>query len=174
MDDAPRHGDEILDEVYAELHRLAGHYLAGERRGHTLQATALVNEAWMRLRDRAAVDREHFLALAAQAMRRVLVDHARKRDRVRRGGGEWKRVTLDEPLVNGGARELDLVELDDLLQRLEQHDARAVKVVELRFFGGLTIEETATHLGVSTGTVDNDWYAARLWLGRELRASNGD
>jgi RNA polymerase sigma-70 factor (ECF subfamily) len=166
--DAPRH-PELLPLVYDELHGLARHYLRGERAGHTLQATALVNEAWLRMGDRSSVDRQHFLAIGAQAMRRVLVDHARKRDRVRRGGGQWQRVTLDEPLTPGGACDFDLVEMSDLLDALAERDARAAQVVELRFFGGLTIEETARVLDVSTGTVDNDWFAARAWLSRELK-----
>ena len=113
-------------------------------------------------------DREHFLTIGAQAMRRVLVDHARRRGRDRRGGGAWQRVTLNA-VTPGLPEDLDLVELNDLLERLTERDERSARVVELRFFGGLSIDETAAVLGVSSGTVDNDWYAARAWLRRELK-----
>lgn len=162
-------GAALLPFVYDELRRLAAAYLAGERSNHTLQATALVNEAWLRIGERSAVDREHFLALAAQAMRRVLIDHARTRDRDKRGGGAWQRVTLAEPVTPGGTTEVDILEIHEVLERLAARDARAARVVELRFFGGLSIDETARVLGVSSGTVDNDWFAAKAWLGRELR-----
>ena len=154
--------------VYQELRGLAEHYLAGERPGHTLQATALVHEAWLRLGERSALDREHFLAIAAQTMRRVLIDHARGRQRDKRGGG-WQRVTLGEPVTPNGGREFDVLVIDELLQRLAERDARAAQVVELRFFGGLSIDETAGVLGVSSGTIDNDWFAAKAWLARKLR-----
>ena len=164
---------ELLPLVYDELRRLAQRYLTSERREHTLQATALVNEAWLRMEGRAVVDREHFLAVGAQAMRRVLIDHARRRKRDKRGGSDWQRVTLAEPVTPGGSPDIDLLELHDLLESLAARDARAARVVELRYFGGLTIDETARVLGVSSGTVDNDWFAAKAWLGRELRGRAG-
>jgi len=160
--------DRILPLVYKELHRLAERFLSRERHGHTLQATALVNEAWLRVGERSDIDKEHFLALGAQAMRRVLVDHARRRGRLKRGG-QWQRVTLAEPATPDGSCDVDLVEINDLLDRLAKRDERAAKVVELRFFGGLNIAETARVLGISRGSVDNDWFAARAWLARELR-----
>lgn len=164
----PADASDLLPLVYDELHRLADHYLVEERQGHTLQATALVNEAWLRMGDRQPVDREHFLAIGAQAMRRVLIDHARGRDAAKRGG-RLQRVTLGEPLTPGGGAEVDVLEIDEALQRLAQRDPRGARVVELRFFGGLSIDETARVLGVSSGTIDNDWFTARAWLRRELR-----
>ena len=170
---------ELLERVYDELRGLAEHYLGRERRDHTLQPTALVHEAYMRMVGREVSrddERQHFLAIGAQAMRRVLVDHARGRNRDRRGG-TWRRVTLDVPLhgstTSEPANELDLVELSALLDRLAERDERSARVVELRFFGGLSIDETAAVLGVSSGTVDNDWLTARAWLSRELRKETG-
>jgi len=160
--------EQLVPLVYDELHRLAKRFLSRERHGHTLQATALVNEAWLRVGEHSDIDKEHFLALGAQAMRRVLVDHARRRGRLKRGG-EWQRVTLAEPVTPGGSRDVDLVEINDVLDRLAKRDERSAKVVELRFFGGLNIAETARVLGISRSSVDNDWYAARAWLARELR-----
>lgn len=161
----------MLPLVYDELRGLAAR-LMGQRGGHTLQATALVHEAWLKLarRERAGDGwdgRAHFLAVAARAMRQVLVNHARDRGAQKRGG-EAMRVTLDEAI---GAVEVDAVEvlaLDDALQRLAQLDPRQAKVVELRSFGGLSIEEVATALGVGLTTVKADWRFARAWLRREF------
>jgi len=156
--------------VHDELHRLAHVYMARERPGHPLQATALVNEAYLRLTDSSRVrwqDRAHFLAVAAQLMRRVLVDFARDRQSQKRGG-DWRQVTLDEGLILGGEPNVDLIALDEALQRLGALDPRKVQVVEMRFFGGLSLEDAAEVLGVSTDTIGRDWNAAKAWLLREL------
>jgi len=156
--------------VYDELHRLAGAYMARERPGHPLQATALVNEAYLRLTDSSRVrwqNRAHFLAVAAQLMRRILVDFARDR-RSQKRGHDWQQVTLDEGLVLGGEPNVDLIALDEALRRLGALDPRKVQVVEMRFFGGLSLEETAEVLGVSVDTIGRDWNAAKAWLLREL------
>jgi RNA polymerase sigma factor (TIGR02999 family) len=158
--------------VQQELHRLAARYMAGERPGHILQATALVNEAYVRLVDWKDVrwqNRAHFFAMAAQIMRRVLVDVARTRNRAKRGRGQ-QHVSLSEAAELAGASDVDLVALDDALQGLEALDPRQSRVVELRFFGGLSLEETALVLGVSVATVRRDWSLARAWLYRELSA----
>ena len=156
--------------VYDELHRLAHVYMARERPGHPLQATALVNEAYLRLTESSRVrwqDRAHFLAVAAQLMRRVLVDFARDRLSQKRGG-DWRQVTLDEGLILGGEPKVDLIALDEALQRLGALDPRKAQVVEMRFFGGLSLEHAAEVLGVSTDTIGRDWSAAKAWLLREL------
>jgi len=145
-----------------------------ERAAHSLQATALVNEAYMRLVDNRRVqwqDRSHFIAMSARLMRRILVDHARARRYQKRGGGA-QRVTLVDDLAGSDERPHDLVALDDALEALAQVDERRGQVVELRFFGGLTVEETAHVLGVSTDTVLRDWKLAKAWLLRELRGSD--
>jgi RNA polymerase sigma factor (TIGR02999 family) len=150
--------------------------MAGERAGHSLQATALVNEAYLRLINAQDVpwrDRAHFLAVAARVMRRILVDHARARHYQKRGG-DAVRVTLDEALVVAREPDEDFVALDDALTALEAVDARKSQVVEMRFFGGLTIEETAEALQISRDTVKRDWNIAKLWLLRELRAGTND
>jgi RNA polymerase sigma-70 factor, ECF subfamily len=167
-------GDEAALEtltplIHHELHRLAARYMAGERPGHILQATALVNEAYMRLVDWKDVqwqNRAHFLGMAAQIMRRVLVDVARTRNRGKRGHGQLH-VSLSEA-DEMSAQSIDFVALDDALRSLEALDARQSRVVELRFFGGLSLEEVAHVLGVSVGTVRRDWSLARAWLYREL------
>jgi RNA polymerase sigma-70 factor (ECF subfamily) len=146
--------------------------MAGERAGHSLQATALVNEAYVRLinaHDVAWHDRAHFLAVAARVMRRILVDHARARRYQKRGGGDAVRVTLDEALVVASEPDQDFVALDEALTALAAVDARKSQVVEMRFFGGLTLDETAEALQVSRDTVKRDWQMAKLWLLRELR-----
>jgi RNA polymerase sigma factor (TIGR02999 family) len=156
--------------IHDELHRVAARYMAGERPGHILQATALVNEAYVRLVDWKEVrwqNRAHFFAVAAQIMRRVLVDVARTRGRAKRGRGQLH-VSLSEAADVADARSVDLVALDDALKSLEALDARQSRVVELRFFGGLSLEETAHVLDVSVGTVRRDWSLARAWLYREL------
>jgi RNA polymerase sigma factor (TIGR02999 family) len=170
------HGDaaalaKLMPLVHDELHRLARREMRGERPGHTLQTTALVNEAYMRLIDVRRVewqDRAHFFALSARIMRRILVDHARSRNYIKRGGGT-RQVSLDEALVVSEACNDDLVALDDALQALAAVDARKSQVVEMRFFGGLTVEETAEALHVSPETVMRDWQFAKVWLLRALR-----
>jgi RNA polymerase sigma factor (TIGR02999 family) len=170
---APR-GDDRLDELtelaHAELRRLARRYLAGERPGHTLQPTALVNEAYLRLAAGQPVDwqnRAHFVGVAAHQMRRILVDHARKRHRAKRDGG-GVRVTFDEQLPVADERGHDVVALDEALEKLARLDPRRSRIAELRYFGGLSVEETAEALSVSVATVMRDWRLARAWLQREL------
>ncbi len=159
--------------VYEELHRLAHHYMSGERAGHTLQTTALVNEAYVRLIDWKSVrwqNRAHFFAVSAQLMRRILVDFARTRGYQKRGGGA-RPVTLDDAAVVTDDKGADIVALDEALLALAKLDERQSRVVELRFFGGLSVEETAEVLKVSPGTVRRDWSLARAWLHRELAVS---
>ena len=155
--------------VHEELRRLAHRYMERERPGHILQTTALVNEAYMRLVDYKRMqwqDRAHFFAVSAQVMRRILVEHARKHNLKR--GGDVQHISLDEAAMVGADRPTDLVALDDALNTLAKLDARKVQVVEMRFFGGLSVEETAEVLGVSTVTVIRDWNTAKAWLYREL------
>lgn len=162
--------EQLLPHVEAELRRLARGYMLRERREHTLQTTALVNEAFLRLTDARRVrwqDRAHFLGISARLMRRVLVDHARARGYRKRGGGA-QRVALDDALVASADPGLDVVALDRALEALAQVDDRKSRVVELRFFGGLSVEETADVLHVSPDTVKRDWRLAKLWLLREL------
>lgn len=162
--------DKLMPLVYDELHRLAHRYLSGERAGHMLQTTALVNEAYLRLIDASRVqwqNRAHFFAVSAQLMRRVLVDFARARQYQKRGGGA-QQVSLEEALVVSVDRGDELLALDDALTTLATADERASQVVELRFFGGLSIEETAEVLGISPETVKRDWSWAKVWLLREL------
>jgi len=163
--------DELMPIVYQELRRLARRYLRGERVGHTLQATALVHEAYLRLVDQQAIpwqSRAHLFALAAQMMRRILVSHARDRKRLKRGGVQT-RVTLDNVVDSASARAIDLVALDDALRALATRDEQQSRIIELRYFGGLTIAEAAAVLDVSPATVKNKWTLARAWLHRELR-----
>ncbi len=170
-----RRGQEGADErlvhlVYAELHRMADRFLRGERAGHTLQPTALVHEAYMQLVDQRRVDwqsRRHFFSIAARAMRRVLVDHARGRLRQKRGG-KRERVPLEDVAGLGLERLPELVALDDALGALARIDRRKAAVVELRYFGGFTAEETAEILEVSVPTVGRHWRLARAWLYREI------
>jgi RNA polymerase sigma factor (TIGR02999 family) len=162
--------EKLTPLVYNELHRLARRYMGRERPGHTLQTTALVNEAYVRLVDWKNVqwqNRAHFYAVSAQIMRRILVDFARARDYAKRGGGAHK-VSLDEAAMISGARGRDFVALDEALNALAELDDRQSRVVELRFFGGLSLEEIAEVLNVSVGTVRRDWSLARAWLHREL------
>jgi RNA polymerase sigma factor (TIGR02999 family) len=157
--------------VYEELRRLATHYMKGERAGHTLQATALVNEAYMRLIEVRQIqwqNRAHFFAMAATLMRRILVDSARARGYQKRGGGA-PMVSLDEALVVPSGPANNLVALDEALTALANVDQRKSRVVEMRYFGGLSLEETAEALHVSRDTVKRDWKMAKLWLLRELR-----
>jgi RNA polymerase sigma-70 factor, ECF subfamily len=156
--------------VYRELHRAARHYMAGERTGHTLQATALINEVYLGLIDARRMDwqnRAHFFAVCAQLMRRILTDFARSRRYQKRGGGAAP-MALDEALVVGSQPDSDLIALDDALKRLALVDERKSRVVELRFFGGLDVKETADLLKVSSETVARDWKLAKLWLLRDL------
>jgi RNA polymerase sigma-70 factor, ECF subfamily len=167
--------DQLTPIVYDELRRLAGHYLRRERTGHSLQATALVNEAYLRLVDYKRMrweNRAHFFAVSAQLMRRILVDHARRHN-LKRGGGV-QHVGLEDTAVLGGGRHENLVVLDDALQALTRIDPRKAQVVELRFFGGLSVEETAEVLKVSPVTVMRDWSTARTWLYREMGGGAGD
>jgi RNA polymerase sigma-70 factor, ECF subfamily len=174
-----RRGDEsalerLMPLVYEELHRLARQCMRRERAGHTLQTTALVNEAYLRLANSSRVqwqDRAHFFAIAAQLMRRVLVDEARKRLNQKRGG-EFTRIEIDAVQLNSQPREFELLALDQALERLAEFAPRKCKVVELRFFGGLSIEEAALVLGVSTDIVKREWRTAKLWLLQELRTTD--
>jgi RNA polymerase sigma factor (TIGR02999 family) len=162
--------DELIPFLYAELKRMAAAQLRAERPGHTLQATALVHEAYLKLVDQRQVNwqnRAHFFGVAAQVMRRILMDYARGRAREKRGGDVHK-TSLDEALVVSYDRTYELVEIDQALGRLEALDRRQAQVVEMRFFGGLSVEETAEALGVSAPTVKREWAMARAWLHREL------
>ena len=163
--------DAMLAALYDELHAMAARQLRRERAGHTLQPTALAHEAFLKLVDQRSVawaDRAHFMALAAQAMRRILADHARRRHALKRGG-DAVRVTLVESEVPGAGGDADLASLDAALDRLAALDQRQARIVELRFFGGLTVEETAEVVGISPATVKRDWQVARAWLYRELQ-----
>ncbi len=162
--------EHLVPLVHGELRRLARREMRRERAGHTLQTTALVNEAYLRLVDLSRVqwqDRAHFFAMSARLMRRILVDHARARESRKRGGGA-RRISFDEALVVSDERGADLVALDDALQALAAFDDRKSRVVELRFFGGLGVDETAEALHVSPETVMRDWRLAKVWLLREL------
>jgi RNA polymerase sigma factor (TIGR02999 family) len=164
--------EELIPLVYDELHRLAHRYMVRERPDRTLQTSALVNEAYLRLIDAGRVswqNRAHFFAVSSNLMRRILVDFARKR-RSRKRGGEARKVELDEGFVPSPTRGADLVALDEALEALAEFDPRKAKVIELRFFGGLTPEETAEVLQVSPDTVYRDWRLAKVWLFRELKA----
>jgi RNA polymerase sigma factor (TIGR02999 family) len=163
-------GAVLINAVYAELRRVAGSYLKRERAGHSLPPTALVHEVYLKLIDQRRVqwqNRAQFFAIAAQQMRRILVDHARARGTAKRGGGVTVPLTNIDPAVDPVA--IDLIALDGALERLAQMDPRQGRLVELRFFGGLTVEETATTLGIAPITVKRDWALARTWLYRELR-----
>jgi RNA polymerase sigma factor (TIGR02999 family) len=162
--------DQLMPAVHQELRRLARRQMRGERQNHTLQTTALVNEAYLRLIDLSRVkwqDRAHFFAMSARLMRRILVDHARSRRYQKRGGGVSD-LTLDEAVVVAPERGADLVALDDTLEAIASVDARKSQVVEMRFFGGLSVDETAEALHVSAETVMRDWRVAKVWLLREI------
>ena len=168
--------DELLPLVHQELHRLAHRHLGRERGGHALQTTALVHEAYLRLIDQKEVqwqNRAHFFAVAATLMRRILVDHARARQYQKRGGGA-QQVTFDEALEVSDERAAEVVALDEALTALAEFDERKSRMVELRFFGGLSIEETAEVLGVSPGTVMRDWTLAKTWLQRQINKRGQD
>lgn len=190
MDGSPEHGseitlwlhewglgkesafDELMPIVYAELHRQATSYLRRERIGHTLQATALINEAYLKLIDQREVNwknRAHFFGIAAQAMRRILVDHARARHRNKRGGNaEDLSLEAAEFATSSNGTTVDLIGLDEALTRLAELDERQSRIVELRFFTGMSVEETAEALRISTATVKNEWRTAKAWLFQEL------
>jgi RNA polymerase sigma factor (TIGR02999 family) len=163
--------DRLMPLVYTELRAIANRYLSRERNDHTLQSTSLVHEAYFRLIDQRQVqwqNRAHFLGIAAQMMRRILVDHARHEHRLKRGG-PLPSLSLDAAVaVATPAREIDLLALDEALDRLAAIDAQQSRLVELRFFSGLTIEEAAVALGISTGTVKREWSTAKAWLFREM------
>ena len=166
--------EQLIPLVHEELRRLARRHMAHERVGHTLQATALVNEAFVRLIDVRQVkwqDRAHFFAMSSRLMRRILVDFARSKGYQKRGGGAQK-VSFDEALFVAREPGQDLVALDDALNALAAFDARKAQVVEMRFFGGLSVEETAEALNVSVDTVMRDWKLAKAWLLRELKQSS--
>lgn len=162
--------EQLAELLYPELRRIAGRLMRRERHGHTLQPTAVVHEAFLRLVEQETVewqDRAHFLGIAARVMRQILVEHARRHGALKRGGGA-DRVTLDEAFMPKDDLSFDLLALDEILTRLAAIDPRGAQVAELRIFGGLTVQETALQLGVSPRTVNNDWTMARLWLAREL------
>lgn len=162
--------EKLLPLVYEQLRALAAEFLRGERRNHTLQPTALVHEAYLRLIDQTQVkwnDRAHFFAVAARAMRRILVDHGVARRAQKRGGGA-PALRLDSDTAPATMREIDPVILDDALKALAELDERKAQVVEMRFFGGLSVEETSEALSVSVSTVEADWRMAKAWLSREL------
>ncbi|HZO84150.1 MAG TPA: sigma-70 family RNA polymerase sigma factor [Verrucomicrobiae bacterium] len=168
--------DQLMPVVYRELHRLARRRLDRENDGHTLQTTALVHEAYLRLVGQKKAqwqNRAHFFAIAAQMMRRILVDYARSRDSAKRGAGA-PQVSFDEMLAAPTGRAADVVALDQALTTLAQFDERKSRMVELRFFGGLSIEETAEVLGVSPGTVRRDWTLAKAWLQSEIQKDDKD
>ena len=172
-----RNGDqaalnELLPQVYTELRRLANHYLRQERPGHTLQPTALVHEVYLRLLGGKEIDwqnRAHFFGIAAVRMRRILVEHARGRQAAKRGGGEYLvSLTETEEIAGADKHDVNLLVLDGALRRLEAFDAQKAGIVELRYFGGLTIEETAEVLNISPATVKREWRMARAWLRAEI------
>jgi RNA polymerase sigma-70 factor (ECF subfamily) len=173
-----RQGEEdatakLIGAVYAELRQVAARAMRNERGGHTLQPTALVNEAFLRMAQGAGVDwrdRAHFFGVAAHVMREILVDYARKKGAAKRGGGV--RVTLDDSLAIAEDRLGEVVAIDEVLDRLAALDARQAKIVELRFFAGLSVEESAEALGISTPTVKREWASAKAWLHRELTQGN--
>ncbi len=173
--DSPSASGKLMAQVYEELRGLAGSYLRRQSASHTLQPTALVHEAFLKLVDQTSVQwngRAHFFAVAAKAMRQVLVDHARAKNADKRGGG-WGRVTIDQAVMPGapgsaGGTEVDILALNELLDKLAELDPRQAQVVELRFFGGLTVEEVSLVLGVGKTTVEEEWRMARAWLSKRL------
>jgi RNA polymerase sigma factor (TIGR02999 family) len=168
--------NQLMPLVYQELHRLARHYMRREQVGHTLQTTAVIHEAYLRLVDQRKVrwqNRSHFYAICAQAMRRILVDHAKGQRRAKRGGGAAQ-VSLEEVANLAQDRATDLVAVDELLQQLQVFDSRKSQVVELRFFGGLSVDETAEVLKIAPITVMREWKLAKAWLYRELNRKEGN
>ncbi len=167
---------ELIPQIYDELRRLASFYLQSERVDHTLQTTALVHEAYLRLVDQKQVEwsnRNHFFGVAAQMMRRILVDHARKHVSLKRGGS-FARISLEQAAVFSRERPRELITVDELLTRLASLDPQGSRIVELRFFGGLSLEETAEVTGLSTATVRREWSAVKAWLTREIRKLGND
>jgi RNA polymerase sigma-70 factor, ECF subfamily len=167
---------KLVPLVYAQLRRLAGHYLRGERPGHTLQPTALVHEAYLRLTELKEIDWQnstHFFAIAAQMMRRILIDHARSHLSEKRGGG-WYPIEMETVSIASRQPSEQLLALDEALERLSELDRRQGQVVELKFFGGLTEDQAAIILGVSTRTVKRDWRLAKAWLYQELKAQSSE
>jgi RNA polymerase sigma factor (TIGR02999 family) len=168
--------NQLMPLVYQELHRLARHYMRREQVGHTLQTTAVIHEAYLRLVDQRKVrwqNRSHFYAICAQAMRRILVDHAKGQHRAKRGGGAAQ-VSLEEVANLAQDRATDLVAVDEMLQQLQVFDSRKSQVVELRFFGGLSVDETAEVLKIAPITVMREWKLAKAWLYRELNRKEGN
>jgi RNA polymerase sigma factor (TIGR02999 family) len=166
----PGAGDALAPMIYQQLRRRAAAYLRAERRNHTLQPTALVNEAYLRLIDQHDVvwqNRAQFFGVASQMMRRILVDHARRRNMHKRSG-QWLRVSLSDHALPGPADDVDVLALDQLLERLAEFDPRKSRVVEMRYFGGLSLEETAAVLDITPRTVEREWRAARAWLHSQL------
>src|SRR5881628_68525 len=163
--------EELMPLVYDELHRLAGSYLRRERSGHTLQPTALVNEAYLRLTDQRKAhwrNRAQFFGVAAQLMRRILIDHARARQAAKRGGSAQQRLSITSAGKFAKQPEVDLLNLHEALEELAEMDPQQGRIVELRFFGGLSIDETAEVMGIGHATVERDWKLARAWLRRKL------
>ena len=168
--------DRLMELVYDEFREMAAGYLRREPSEMTLEPTALVHEAFLRLIDQTNVNwkgRTHFLAIGAKAMRRVLVDHARKRQRVKRGGSR-KRLSFDEQVYLSPDHDDDLISVDDLLVELQEIDPRQAKIVELRFFGGMTTAEVANYLGISKSTIDREWRVVRAWLRKQLTEDGGE
>ncbi len=161
--------DQLLGVIYSELRKVAARYMSNEKSGHTLQPTAVVHEAWMRFatNDAIAKNKAHFLALAAQVMKDVLIDHARKRDAAKRGGSQ-SRLTFDDSMEAAQGGPDELIELCDCIEKLRHIDKRQAQLVELRIFGGLSFEEAAEALAISLATAKRDWLLARAWLYREL------
>lgn len=168
--------DRLVEALYPELRRRAAARLRAERRGHVLQPTALVHEAFLRLIDQRRVawtNRAQFLGLASEMMRRILVDHARAR-RMAKRSGRWARVTITDAIVERGMPDIDVLNLDEAMARLAQFDPRKCRIAELRFFGGLTLEETAGVLDLSIATIEREWQAARAWLYGQMRGPKPD
>ena len=167
--------DQLIPLVYDHLRQLAHRYMRRERAGHTLQTTAIVNEVYLRLIDQRQVhfeNRAHFFAIAAQLMRRIVVDHARTQHRAKRGGGA-EQLTLDEAALMSPVQSAEMLALDEALQSLAEIDERKARVIEMRYFGGLSVEETAAVLEVSENTVIRDWALAKAWLRREMDGERG-
>ena len=168
--------EQLVPLVYCELKRLANGYMRRERPDHTLQPTALVHEAYLKLVEQRSTNwqsRAHFFGIAAQMMRRILIDHARGHLREKRGGGQ-RAVPIDDALAFAPEHSLELIKLDESLERLAQLDPRQARIVELRFFGGLSVEQTAEMLGISEKTVKRDWSVAKAWLHGDLKANHGN
>ena len=163
--------DDLLPIVYSELRRLANSHLSSERNGHTLQPTALVHEAYIRLVGQKEIDwqnRAHFFGVASRLMREILIEHARSRNRIKRGGSEKTQISLDEAVGLGSSQPLDVLAVNEALTRLEELDPQQAQIVELKFFGGLTVEEIAEVTKLSAATIKREWATAKLFLGKLL------